>query len=241
MNKDTIRRLAIALAGMAALGTAVGCARVKPEQLQTELTQLRAEYQAADEKLASDVDGVDTRVDSLSTRVDGLDQHLAAVDARTAKLETDLQALAADVDATVVRLENAITFNAPVHFDYDSASLREQDRPLLERFAEVVGGYYGESLITVEGFTDPAGSEDYNRELGERRAGAVKSFLVEQGLDEGRIRTVSYGEAADRQVNPGAQGPGEAGLPNRRVALVIETSGSQWDIAAADTANGSDS
>lgn len=234
MKNSTIRTLVATLGAVALVATTVGCAHVKRDELQTELAELRAEYQEADDRLAGDIASVDTRVD-------GLDQRVAEVDARTARLQTDLQALATEVDATVVRLESAIAFNAPVHFEYDSDELRPQDHAVLERFASVIDGYYADSLLTVEGFTDPAGSAAYNRDLGERRAEAVKGFLVERGVDAMRIRTVSYGEDPERQVNPGAQGPGTAGLPNRRVTLVIETAGPEWDIAAATDSDSDDS
>lgn len=238
MRDGTTRMLAVALGTTVLLGSAVGCAHVKKDEFAAEITRLetdlRAEYQAADADLAADIDSVDGRVD-------GLDARVAAVDARTAQLETDLQTLATEVDATVVRLENAIAFNAPVHFEYDSAELREQDRPVLERLASVIDGYYSESLITIEGFTDPAGSQAYNRRLGERRAEAVRQFLAESGVEAGRIRTVSYGESEERQVVPGAYGPGEAGLPNRRVTVVIETAGPEWDIAVAESVDSGES
>ncbi len=84
-------------------------------------------------------------------------------------------------------------------------------------------------MLTVEGFADPAGSRAYNEQLGMRRAEAVRDYLSSNGtLTNASIRTVSYGEVRDRQVVPGAQGPGDAGLENRRVALVI-------DYASADS------
>lgn len=230
--RHSLRGLATA-AGVATLLTlTIGCAHVNRDELQTELSalesDLRQEVRTGDAQLAD-------RIDTVDGRVDGLQAHLADLDARTATLENDLQALAADVGATVQRLENAIAFNAPVHFDYDSAEVRESDAPLLERFAEVAHGYYPDSLITVEGFTDPAGSEAYNQKLGLARADSVKTLLSEHGIEPARLRTVSYGEAENRQVLPGAQGPGEAGLMNRRVTLVIETSNARWDtVAEAD-------
>jgi peptidoglycan-associated lipoprotein len=62
-----------------------------------------------------------------------------------------------------------------------------------------------------------------------RRAEAVRDYLSSNGnLSNASIRTVSYGEAKERQVVPGAEGPGNAGIENRRVALVI-------DYASADS------
>ena len=106
----------------------------------------------------------------------------------------------------------------------DRAELRESDRPVLDRFASVVREHYPGAVVTVEGFADPAGSAAYNRRLGQRRGESVRQYLTSDGqLGAERIRVVSYGEARDRQVVPGAQGPN--GLPNRRVALVIDYAG----------------
>ena len=51
------------------------------------------------------------------------------------------------------------------------------------------------------------------------------AYLAGAGIPTSRMRAVSYGADPDRQVNPGAQGPGEVGWQNRRVAMVIDFSG----------------
>ncbi|MNC99791.1 Outer membrane porin F precursor [compost metagenome] len=73
----------------------------------------------------------------------------------------------------------------------------------------------------MEGFADPAGSTNYNLRLGQRRADAVRDYLVANGgLGAERVRSVSYGESDDRQLAPGAWG--EQGDLNRRVSLVVD-------------------
>jgi peptidoglycan-associated lipoprotein len=91
---------------------------------------------------------------------------------------------------------------------------------LLDRFAIVVNRFYSDALITVEGFADPAGDAEYNQWLGQQRAEAVMTYLVEVGVDAGQLRAVSYGAANNRQVEPGAWG--DNGMANRRVAFVID-------------------
>jgi peptidoglycan-associated lipoprotein len=116
-----------------------------------------------------------------------------------------------------------LKFNVPVHFDFASSELRDGDRPVLDRFASVVAEYYPGALVTVEGFADPSGSAAYNLQLGRRRAEAVQEYLATAGgFGADRLRAVSYGEVRNRQVVPGAKGPGEQGIENRRVALVID-------------------
>jgi peptidoglycan-associated lipoprotein len=123
-------------------------------------------------------------------------------------------------------METALRFNVPVHFAFNDATVRETDQALLDRFAKVVGSSYSNAHITIEGFADPAGSAAYNQELGLNRAESVRDYLVTSGgLNAGMLHTVSYGEARNRQVVPGAYGPGDRGLENRRVAFVIDFAG----------------
>lgn len=193
------------LGGLGLVLAASGCGYAKREMVESELARVREEMRAGDEAVLRRVAEVNSRVDAL---------------------ERDLQALRGEFNVTVQRLEGLLSFNVPVHFDFDSSEVREQDRAVLDRFAAVVKQYYPNALVTVEGFTDPAGSAAYNLRLGMARAESVKAYLTsEGGLEQSRVRTVSYGKAADRLVAPGAKGPGSAGEPNRRVALVIDYSG----------------
>jgi peptidoglycan-associated lipoprotein len=93
----------------------------------------------------------------------------------------------------------------------------------LDRFAKVVSHHYENSVVTVQGFTDPAGPADYNEMLSQKRAENVASYLAERGLDASRVRAVGFGEA--QQVAPGEWGDAEGGMKNRRVTFVIESAG----------------
>jgi peptidoglycan-associated lipoprotein len=93
--------------------------------------------------------------------------------------------------------------------------------------------YYPDALITVEGFTDPSGSEEYNLRLGQRRAEAVAAYLTEMSdLTGDKLRAVSYGEDTRRLVMPEGWGPGAPGWENRRVVLVIDHDGDPPALAA---------
>ena len=71
----------------------------------------------------------------------------------------------------------------------------------------------------IEGNCDSRGSDEYNRALGERRALAAKEYLVQHGIAESRIRTISYGEE-----RPAVQGDDEASrAKNRRDEFVALT------------------
>lgn len=191
-----------------------GCAaKVKRDEFNAEVARLREEMQAGDRQVATQVGG----------RVDSTNQAVADHTRRLDALEQELQAFRSEYQVSMEKVRGMLKFNVPVHFAFASSELRESDRPVLDRFATVVKEYYPGAVITVEGFTDPAGSAAYNKRLGQHRADAVREYLATAGgFTSDSIRAVSYGEVRNRQVVPGATGPGEAGIENRRVALVID-------------------
>ena len=81
----------------------------------------------------------------------------------------------------------------PVFFAVDSADLDEAGRETASANAEVLKKN-PRWVITVEGHCDERGTAEYNLALGERRAIAVKTFLVSLGIPPDRVRTISYGK-----------------------------------------------
>ncbi len=80
-----------------------------------------------------------------------------------------------------------------VFFAYDSYNLSDEARSVLDRQAQWLGQY--QSLyITIEGHADERGTREYNLALGERRANAVRSYLVALGVEAHRLSVVSYGK-----------------------------------------------
>ena len=201
---STFRRgpLALGFAALAVFATTACSAKVDRETYEEDMAAIRA-----------DISGLDSRVGMT-------EEQIAEMQSRLDGVESELGELREEFDVTVARLETGIRFTTPVHFAFDDATIRTVDQPLLDRFADVVSHHYEGALITVEGFADPAGSHAYNQRLSERRAAAVASYVQSNGLGGADLRTVGYGE--ERLVEPGAQGPGEAGLVNRRVAFVID-------------------
>lgn len=192
---------------------AAGCAHVGQDDFDAEITALRAEMAEGDQQVA----------DELGNRIDGVEARTEALETRMATLEGELRSLEQEFDVTVERLEASLRFNTPIHFGFDRADVTNDHEPLLERFASVVNEHYPNAVVTVEGFTDPAGSEAYNMQLGQRRADAVRSWLVGDGAMVGeRVRAVSYGEDTSRLVRDDATGPGDEGQVNRRVVFVID-------------------
>jgi len=149
---------------------------------------------------------------------------LRATDQQQQQRLDQLQALMeqrfGEYDARISQVEGRLRVETTAHFAVDDATLRDADKPMLDDFARVIRDHHPGVVVTVEGFTDPSGSAAYNKRLGQRRADAVRDYLVTQGLPDAQVRAVSYGEDRNRQIHVGATG--EQGLANRRVALVID-------------------
>lgn len=103
-----------------------------------------------------------------------------------------------------------------VFFDFDSYELKPEARSQLERQAAWLTTFPPVTL-TVEGHCDERGTREYNLALGERRASAVKNYLVALGIDGNRIQTISYGKE-----RPAVLGSNEeAWSQNRRGVSVV--------------------
>ena len=109
---------------------------------------------------------------------------------------SDVQGPAAGTQADLV-----VNVGDRVFFDYDSYSISSEARMTLEKQANWLAQYPSLS-VTVEGHCDERGTREYNLALGERRANAVKNYLVALGVDGSRITTISYGK--ERPAVPGA-------------------------------------
>jgi peptidoglycan-associated lipoprotein len=100
-----------------------------------------------------------------------------------------------------------------VYFDFDQSTVREDGRQTLNKQAEWLKKYTNYP-ITIEGKCDERGTREYNLALGERRANAVKQYLVAQGLPAQRINTISYGKE-----RPEVVGSDEGAWARNRVAI----------------------
>ncbi len=154
---------------------------------------------------------------------DEFDSTIADLRATDQRLQSQLDTLSQKHDALVTQLAGRTRVETGAHFATGDATLSEQDKPLLDDFARVIRESHSDAVITVEGFADPAGSTAFNRRLGQRRAEAIRDYLVGAGLSTAQVRAVSYGEDKNRLVRPGATG--EAGRDNRRVSLVVDYAG----------------
>jgi len=80
-----------------------------------------------------------------------------------------------------------------IHFDFDLAILTKAALDILNSNIKTLKEHMGVN-VQIEGHTCAHGAEDYNMALGERRANAVKEYLVNQGIAAERMTTIAYGE-----------------------------------------------
>jgi len=88
----------------------------------------------------------------------------------------------------------AVTAGDRVFFGFDRYDLMPEGLQTAERQAAWLQKYPNVT-ITVSGYCDPRGTEEYNLGLGMRRATTLKSALVDAGIDANRIATISYGKS----------------------------------------------
>jgi peptidoglycan-associated lipoprotein len=87
-----------------------------------------------------------------------------------------------------------------IHFDFDKYNIREDAVPVMQNNASWLKANPNVNII-VEGHCDEWGTNEYNMALGERRANSGKNYLVNLGISDSRISTVSFGE--ERPLDPG--------------------------------------
>jgi outer membrane protein OmpA-like peptidoglycan-associated protein len=103
-----------------------------------------------------------------------------------------------------------------VNFDFDKYNIRPDAAPILDEAAKTLKEY-GDVTVSVDGYTDWIGSEEYNQRLSERRAAAVKDYLVGQGVSATRMTARGFGKTNPVASNETAEGRAQ----NRRVELIV--------------------
>lgn len=114
----------------------------------------------------------------------------------------------------------AVNVGDRVLFGFDRYDLSSEARDTLEKQSAWLKRYPNGS-ITISGHADERGTREYNLALGERRATAVKNYLVALGVEPNRINTISYGK--ERPVDP--QSSESAWSSNRRGVTQVDTMG----------------
>ena len=113
--------------------------------------------------------------------------------------------------------EEFVTIGDRVYFAFNKAEIRTADASMLNDQAAWLKKYPSITIV-VEGHCDERGTREYNLALGERRANAVKEYLVSRGVSANRLQTISYGKE-----RPAVLGSNEsAWQQNRRGVSIVK-------------------
>jgi peptidoglycan-associated lipoprotein len=156
---------------------------------------------------------VDSSAIRERARQDSIDAARRAAEEAARRAEAERAARAA---AEALRTDLA----SMIHFDYNVADIRPQDQAVLDRKASILQANPSVRM-RVSGHADERGSDEYNLALGNRRAASAKRYLVNRGIDAGRIDVISFGEE-----RPLAMGSDEtAWAQNRRAEFEVTAGG----------------
>jgi outer membrane protein OmpA-like peptidoglycan-associated protein len=181
------------------------------------------ELSAARTRLAS----ADAAVQVTAARADSAEQKLVADEARGAADAARVAATSSQYQATELQRQidelNAkptdrglVVTLGDVLFTSGQADLKSGTTGNLNKLVAFLNEYPSRT-VTIEGYTDSVGSEDYNRGLSQRRADSVKAYLVGQGIGSVRLVAAGKGEHAPVASNDSAAGRQQ----NRRVEVII--------------------
>jgi outer membrane protein OmpA-like peptidoglycan-associated protein len=165
-------------------------------------------------KLDGRIGAAEGKIGNVESKLTGLDGRLTEVDGKAERALQTLGNLKFERRLVIDMKEGA-------NFGFNSAVLPPQARKEIDGFlsdlkGDLAGGENAVFLVT--GHTDNAGSEDYNYDLGRRRADTVSRYLVTQKkMDPLRVMTVSYGENSPVAENNSRDGRAK----NRRVEILV--------------------
>ena len=161
----------------------------------------------ANRKPAANIEAGNTPNGSTTVSTDGLSEDAAL----------NAQNLNGASSKGVTAANKAFLAKRVVHFDYDSSDSWNEDYQTLQAHAQFLMAN-ANSRLALTGHTDERGTREYNMALGERRAKAVQSYLVTNGVNAGQLEAVSYGK--EMPINAGHNEA--AWKENRRVELNYE-------------------
>ncbi|AKJ07544.1 outer membrane protein OmpA-like peptidoglycan-associated protein [Archangium gephyra] len=188
---------------------------------QQKLEQARREEQERQARL----DEAQAKMDQLNAQLEQERQARLQAEQRAAQAEAEARAQAQvasdlrNIRQVQVKEEArglVLTLSGSVLFRSGSADLLPGARRRLDEVAEALKKT--QSPLVIEGHTDSQGPTELNEELSYERAGAVRDYLVERGVDSERVRTEGRGEEQPVASNKNAEGRAN----NRRVEIVIE-------------------
>ena len=210
---DTLRKQAAERQRNADLAQQEAQQQAQQSQLSAAQAQLAAE-QANAAKMQADAERARAEAEAADARARAAEATKGAQDANA--MREQLKAQLNSVLATSETARGLIVNMSDVLFDTGKYTLKPDTKVSLAKVSGILQAYPALKL-QVEGYTDSVGSDDFNQKLSENRAGAVKDFLVSQGVSINNITAAGYGKNDPVADNGTAAGRAQ----NRRVQLVV--------------------
>lgn len=205
-----------------------GCATKKfvRQELATSESKLNQKMDQEHAKIGGQISELSALNKQLSSRIEQVSDRAAAAQAKAEEAKTigtEAKGMAQTANAGVTELRSM--FNArnnyvlsgsrTVYFDFDKADLTMEAKAILDEVARLIAGNKN-MVLTLEGYTDGIGSEQYNVALSEKRVKSVIRYLVaDKSVDLNRLYDLGLGKANPVADNKSAEGRKQ----NRRVTI----------------------
>jgi outer membrane protein OmpA-like peptidoglycan-associated protein len=183
-----------------------------------------------DKKIAESQTKTDKKIESVETQVEQLQDSQKATAGKVDEQGKQIELLGQSAKDALARAQEAgvlakgkIVFQQSfaedrVRFKVSSYELTKDAKAALDEFAVKVKALDKGVYLEIQGHTDDTGGADYNDQLGQQRAEAVRRYLArEHKLPLGRLSTISYGDTLPVESNKTAKGRSQ----NRRVVIVV--------------------
>lgn len=183
-----------------------------------------------DKKIADAQAKTDKKIESVETQVEDLQVNQKTTSGKVDEQGKQIEQISQSAKEALQRAQEAgvlakgkILFQQSfaedrVRFKVNSFELTKDAKAALDEFAAKVKALDKTVYLEIQGHTDDSGGADYNDQLGQQRAEAVRRYLArEHKLPLGRISTISYGDTQPVESNKTAKGRSQ----NRRVVIVV--------------------
>jgi outer membrane protein OmpA-like peptidoglycan-associated protein len=185
---------------------------------QKNQTQAKNEYQSTQGKIVTETKqelaAAKQSGEMTAEKLSAEKEARAAADKRAAEAQAALEKLAAVKEEPRGMV---ITLSGSVLFASNQATLLPEARARLDQVSDVLMTTR-ERNLSVEGYTDSQGSDSHNLDLSQRRADAVRNYIVQRGYQADRVKSRGFGEGNPVADNANAEGRAN----NRRVEIIIE-------------------
>src|SRR5229473_226878 len=192
-------------------------ARIQAEAAKAAAERMKQEAEkAAAEQAAKDKAAAVAQQRAAEAETEKARRAAAQAEAEKAQLRAQLLSQLNSILQTRDSARGLIVNMSDVLFDTGSYSLKPGAREKLAKISGILLAHPGLNL-QIEGHTDSVGSDEYNQQLSNRRAGSVQEFLVQQGVAAGSVTAIGFGKMEPVASNDTAEGR----QLNRRVELVV--------------------